>query len=159
MYTVHLPGVLHEQHLQEQIGVVLELVRIRKANLPQQLSQDHPRELWILPGAVLQKLHGLLGHAGVLDELLHVAGPVEQNLGSRRLDDHRVLVVAAGVAVGIRLGLGVLGVARLGPRGYITAAYQDAHHLVQLGQLGTLVLYHRTWALVYRHQHERHWHV
>lgn len=69
--------------------------------LPEQLAQNGGGELRVLPAAEAQQLHRLLRVAAVLDDLLHVAGPHEEDLGHQLLHRHHRRR-QVGVAVRVR---------------------------------------------------------
>lgn len=69
--------------------------------LPEQLAQHGGGELRVLPAAEAQQLHRLLRVAAVLDDLLHVAGSHEEDLGNQLLHRHHRRS-QVGVAVRVR---------------------------------------------------------
>jgi len=69
--------------------------------LPEQLTEHGGGELGVLPAAEAEQLHRLLRVAAVLDDLLHVAGPHEQDLRHQLLHrHHRRRQVGVTVRVG-----------------------------------------------------------
>lgn len=69
--------------------------------LPEQLAQNGGGELRVLPAAEAQQLDRLLRVAAVLDDLLHVAGPHEEDLGHQLLHRHHRRR-QVGVAIRVR---------------------------------------------------------
>lgn len=71
--TMRLPWILNEQHAQEQVHVVPQLMAVRIGNLPQQLAEHCAWEVRVLPAAELQQLHSFFREICILDQLLDVA--------------------------------------------------------------------------------------
>lgn len=55
-----LPGVIEQQHVEEEVQVRPQLVGVGVSDLPQELGEDGGGEERVLPAAELEQLHGVL---------------------------------------------------------------------------------------------------
>ncbi|CAN7976309.1 unnamed protein product, partial [Ixodes persulcatus] len=101
--AVVLPGVLEQQHVQQEVHEGAQLVRVGVGDLPQELAEHCRRELGVLPRAEAQQLGRVLRPVGVLYHLLHVAGTGDQGSSSHLWLDHHEVVWAELIS---RMGVG-----------------------------------------------------
>ena len=99
-----LPGVLDAEHVEQQVEEGSELVGVGECNLPEQLVEDSVTELRILPATELQQPPRVLALVTLLDQLLEVSIPVEQEIRDLGLEWHDVVVVERRVQVGVGQG-------------------------------------------------------
>ncbi|CAN7997795.1 unnamed protein product, partial [Ixodes pacificus] len=122
--AVVLPGVLEQQHVQQEVHEGAQLVRVGVGDLPEELAEHCRRELGVLPRAEAQQLGRVLGPVGVLYHLLHVAGTGDQGSSSHLWLDHHEVVWAELIS---RMGVGQGGAAGVCLAGDVAAAYQQTH--------------------------------